>query len=207
MKLLNKIIISVLIVFMITGYVYARPVVDITTPDRTLSIGETFDIEIMIGDDETELAAGIFSVSVGITFDPSIIGFVSYSLADIWEDASTPWTTVIGDDNADPLYKANEFMISTQTLYGERYENYTSNVLIATLTFETIGIGSTDLITKDANFIQGGEDFFLWNFDCIDTLIEFKSGTVKVDAVPVPSSLLLLGSGIFAAIGITRRKK
>ncbi len=197
MKLFSKVIISIVTVFMITGYVYATPVVYVNPPETALLLGETFDIDLMIGDDESELPYPILSVSVGLTFDPTIIRYDSFKLNNIWEGVDNPLTIVV--------QKADEFGISTEVLNSER--NHTSNVLIATLTFETIGSGSTTLVTSDANLVTGGEDFLLGNYQYIDDQIEFQTAVVRVDAVPVPSSLFLLGSGIFAVLGILRRER
>ena len=74
--------------------------------------------------------------------------------------------------------------------------------IIAILTLHCIGLGWTDLIPRGT--IPVPFNFALADGTYLDDKIEFQG--ISINQVPIPGTLLLLGSGLFALYGIYRRR-
>jgi hypothetical protein len=76
---------------------------------------------------------------------------------------------------------------------------------VAVITFDPIAAGIADFgILFDADVTGGG--WFDGNGDPLDLGTVTLSGT-SVNIVPIPGSILLLGSGVLGLVGLSRRKR
>ncbi len=66
---------------------------------------------------------------------------------------------------------------------------------LATISFDAIALGSTALEFSGVNLGDG------------ERVLEATLGTGKVTATPIPSPLILLGSGLMGIVGFRRKKQ
>ena len=84
-------------------------------------------------------------------------------------------------------------------------------VPLANITFHCIGAGETDL--TQAWHFDIPENFVLADYTSIDEAMGFSETrafdplTIHVNQVPIPSALLLLGSGLLGLVGLRRRNR
>lgn len=82
--------------------------------------------------------------------------------------------------------------------------------IIATFTLHCLGEGETTLMPKGT--LDVPFNFALANFDYLDSQITFQGITINqespfVPVVPIPSALLLFGSGLMGVVGLRRKGK
>ena len=84
-------------------------------------------------------------------------------------------------------------------------------VPLANITFHCIGVGETDL--TQAWHFDIAENFVLANWTAIDTdmlypnTVAFDPVTIHINQVPIPTALLLLGSGLLGLVGLRRKNR
>jgi hypothetical protein len=173
--------------------------------------GDSFTVELFIDFDPEELALPIFSGAngiVGATIDIEFDSFVDYTPLTFVK--GTGWTfgdvTDVGGKldiimynfgipiAADNIIATLDFVcLAPVDSIISAMEHYAPSL--------SSNFGFSDSITNLEEALANG-----LNKDIADAII-YDSLTVHQSPIPIPSSLLLLGGGIFALLGITRRKK
>ena len=166
-------------------------IVDAATGEIVVPVCTEFDVEVyMSGLSGTDLAPaeGLVSYTMGIVWDP-LVEVVSVSPGD-WE-AVVPNATEMPD----------RFLLAGSL--GAAAEPINTDHVMATLTLHCLGEGVTELMPEGQ--FPGPFNFALDNAMALDDDISFQGITIR-QVVPIPSALLLLGSGLLGLVGIRRKE-
>jgi hypothetical protein len=147
---------------------------------------------------------GILSGAVDFTYDDSLAQFVSFEIGSgvdpgfVFFPNTPPPPPPQPGSTQSPLGQINN--------YGFGNFNGVSSP-VAVITFDPIAAGIADFgILFDADVTGGG--WFDGNGAPLDLGTVTLSGTsVSVNIVPIPGSILLLGSGVLGLVGLSRRKR
>lgn len=169
-----------LLVWLVPASSWAATVdVSFQPSDSIVALGDTFSVDIFADFSDPVLGWGL-----DISFDSSILLLNGTpTLGALWEPAST----MDGDGLAGLAFPT--------PISG-------SNVLLATLSFDAIAFGTSDLL---ASVSKGDltEGFPLVDGGFADFIVIPGSVTV----VPVPAAVWLFGSGLIGLVGLAKRKK
>jgi hypothetical protein len=154
----------------------------------------TFDAYFNIS--AADAGTGIFGVGIDINYNPSIFNLSGTPTIDaLWNGTSTvalpvqTGSNVLGDDFG--------YNVSTDTL------GISGELLIGSFVLEAIdNANSGEWLITSQEFGPDSEDSITYDFVVLDDLISYKG----VNAVPIPSTILLLGGGLAALVGLRRRK-
>ncbi|MBC2724772.1 MAG: hypothetical protein HGJ97_19325 [Desulfosporosinus sp.] len=199
-----KLFLTLIVLFIsISSTALAAPIVEIRPVDTVLaSPGDSLDFNIYLVNDDSEWGMYLYAYSLWI--DPDELEYVGFDYGNPPE-----WTEHMPYDGA-----RNDEDTGFETWYGSfnsnnpDYSSYTlapnEELLITTLHTTVINPlldGEWDVVLK--YYEPMGENFFDSNYQAIQLV---QADGPDVAPVPIPSALLLLGSGIISLIGIRRRK-
>jgi hypothetical protein len=168
---------------------------------QNVSLGSSAQVAIKISGLGDSLAPSLGTYDLNVNFNPAVLSFNTVSFGD----------PILGDQL--DLFSLGSLIITTP---GAGYVNLfelsldsaadldslqASDFILATLTFDTLGVGTSPLsFTVNALGDSNGDSLTADN----------GSGSVTVDAarsVPEPSTLLLLGSGLAGLVAFRRRQQ
>jgi len=203
---MKRLLVVALALFMVLGFVgmaSAAPILHLEPSTADLLPDESVDIEFWLDTGlEEGVDPGLTSMGLLISFDPSIAEVTNL----VVPMGPGGWMGGGGYDNVagtanmagmmwmDPFPPFNKY-----PLFGD--------VLLGTVTFHILpGVSACSicsLITSDLNPAPF-DNFVLEDETVWDNIIEYGSGELHV--VPIPSTLLLLGTGLISFLGLSRRR-
>jgi len=202
---MKRLFVIVLILFIVLGFVVvasAAPVLHLEPSRVDLLPGESVDIEFWL---DTGLKEGndpgLTSMGLLISFDPSIAEVTNL----VVPMGSGGWMGSGGYDNVAGTAKMGGIMWMDPFPPYNKYPLF-GDVLLGTVTFHIlpgVSTGSICLLTTSDLNPKPFDDFVLEDGTVWDDIIEYGSGELNV--VPIPSTLLLLGSGLIGFLGLSRR--
>jgi len=162
-----------------------------TSVNATLNDIVTIDI-LMDFTDEPTLGGG-----TDIFFDPTVLSFQSFDFG------STTLTL-------DPAFSRVPDLLPGELegmAFGE-FGGLAGPGVVATLTFQAIGLGNSALtmeVTSEA--LKGGD--FVSDVNFLPMVVDFGTANVNVGTavVPIPAALWLFGSGLVGLAGIAKKRK
>ncbi len=204
-KIIGGVFISILSLFII--YPSHAILIDFEPTSQDVILGETAAVSIVIEGLGDQMSISISTFDLIVMFDPAILSLnlinVVYGDPVIgdqldYNDPFSPWTitdTKLIEDN-----KVNLFELSFDN--GLLDSSQAGAFTLATLNFDTIGLGTSDLALLPP--LEGvaplGDAFGGPLYP------ELGSATITVNPVPEPATILLLTAGMFG-IGAFSRKK
>ncbi|MCG8552006.1 MAG: cohesin domain-containing protein [Desulfobacterales bacterium] len=157
----------------------------------SVASGDTMAVDIIIsGLESQDLSAYDFNVS----FDNTILAFQEYSLGSGLGAPGDSLDLSLGDLGL----STNLAEVSLLWDFSSQEDAFT----LATLTFTALLPGETNLSFSidDWQGFTDGDDNWL-------TIDEFNTAEITVSSVPIPSSLSILGFGLFSLIICAKRKR
>jgi len=170
---------------------------------QTVPVGESVSVDLVIsglGDGESPSLGGF---DLFIEYDPAILALSDVSFGD----------PTLGDQldvsGWGSLYDYSSYSSDVEYLFGLSY-NLAEDLInlqapsfvLATLTFDTLSVGISPLEIVDPDPPFFASRLADENGNCLS----FDSQSGNISAVPVPTTLILLGSGL-SGVWILRRKK
>lgn len=164
----------------------------LTPPDQSVVSGGTFDVNLVMNFDDVTSGGG-----VEITFDPLVL-FQSFSFDPAFTQNFVPITPVDGE-TTQPLNIGFGFFVPVAP-YGE-----VGLHTIGTLTFQAVGIGTTQMITTGASALGTSPGPFYSSPGATLLPVNFSGASVSILPIPEPSTAILLGLGLILASATGRR--
>ena len=170
---------------------------------QIVPVGESVSVDLVISGlgDGTSPSLGGFDLF--IEYDPTILALSDVSFGD----------PTLGDQldvsGWGSLYEHSSYFSNVEYLFGLSYnlpwdlnDLQKPSFVLATLTFDTLSVGTSSLEIVDPDPPFFASRLADENGNCLS----FDSQSGNISAVPVPTTLILLGSGL-SGVWILRRKK
>lgn len=200
MKRKHVLIMAVSIVLCLSfGTAQAATSISLVPNAASVTVGDQIVIDVVLN--STDLAIG--SGALDFTFAPST-GLINYNNDFTLNGLLDPMLSGLPTSSAGML---NDFGFASPSFSG--FDLNTNNIL-ATMSFDTVSTGTADFsVLLEEIFLGSAAWFDNGTFSVITDFgaFEFNGASVDVNAVPIPSTLLILGSGLVGLVGIGRKKR
>ncbi|RDH80810.1 MAG: hypothetical protein DIZ80_17465 [endosymbiont of Galathealinum brachiosum] len=154
--------------------------------DYTSDLNSVFTLDIIGTDFLTNVDGG----GVNISFDSNVLNVLSVSVDEnLWDFGSGGINTGTIDNNVGTV----------NSIYVNAWSTVSGNFSVASVMFEAVGAGTTDLTLSEFAFNPWASGGSLIDHN-------YVAGSVSVSAVPVPAAVWLFGSGLIALSGFARKK-
>ena len=199
MKRKHVLIMAVSIVLCLSfGTVQAATSISLVPNAASVTVGDQIVIDVVLNSDDLAIGSG----ALDFTFAPST-GLINYN-NDFTLNGLDPSLSGLPTSSAGML---NDFGFASPTFDGFALN---TNNLLATMSFDTVSTGTADFsVLLEEIFLGSAAWFDNGTFSVITDFgaFEFNGASVDVNAVPIPSTLLILGSGLVGLVGIGHRKR
>lgn len=205
MKLERKFVILILVCLVLLWSGHALAFTLGFDPSWTQAgVGESFVVDVVaVGNDEDTLAA----FDLDISFNPSVLSLFNYTVHNSLGDLETfeALDDSIGDNGAGVLDLKVISLIwpdvfTGGSFFSDQFNGSNSSIALATITFHGLSAGSSDLAFSQAQLVDEG--------GALVSQVNLDPASVEVTPVPLPASVLFLGSGIAGLlVGISRKRR
>jgi len=214
MKKIKAILILLFISFAILSQrnVYAVPYdanIWIDPSSQTVNVGGSVSINI----DVEILSMDLYGAGITLSYDKSILNFLgAVEGSFLLNNGGYAGVCTLSPDPCTEFWELPFDMVPptggidvVNILIGA-VSGATGSGTLATLNFEAIGAGTSPLLIEYAKLVSSDCPIVDGIPDCV-VLTTQLPGPATVNAVPEPATLLLVGSGILASLGVRRFKK
>ncbi len=208
MKKIRTILVLLFISFVVLGRQNVQATsLSIDPSSLTVNMNQEFSLDIAISvDSDTPVSASFLY----LTFDPNILYFMSAIEGNFFAnnvtcseppcDSSTYFD--VYSDLYDPYDIAEAGDIFIENMFSDMDSIASGNGTYAKLFFKAIGLGTSPLSFELQTTLFGPAPDYNEIADVVKT-----GGAITVNAVPEPSTLILVASGLIASLGARRFKK
>ena len=164
-------------------------------------LGEQVVIDVVMNEPTAPAdGPGIWAQSADFFYTPTQLDYASFSLSSkivtyslLTFDPTVSTGSIVGEGS----------WTAPTVSYDSLFDPVSHNLTIGTLYFDTIYVGDDILITVDASSAHGSFGFYDAGGGFTP---DFVDASINVSAVPIPSTILLLGGGLVALVGLRRRR-
>ena len=206
-RIISTLIVSV---FMMSGYAFADPTVEIRPSGTVMAeAGEVLDFEIhLIGDDEFDASMMLYAYSLWL--DPSELQYESFTYENPtnWTDHSySSWTEPRNDESTgfQDWWGSFDACHPSYYLYNLEAGEDLHISTISTIVLDPVLDGEWDVVLE--YYLPMAEGFYLGlNGEELDKHLLIQASGPDVAAVPIPGAVFLLVPAFLGLIGLRRKK-
>lgn len=182
---------------LLNGELYGAKI-EIIPPSQQVGIGSSFDVELFISELGDFAAPSISTYDLDVSFDLTVVSFDRVVFGDpVLGNQLDLFGFGTVSSELPGVGAVNLFELSLD-LPGDLDSNQAGSFVLATLRFDAISAGTSQL-SLTTNVVGDS----LGN----PLATTVGNGSVEVEAIPEPSTFVLLGMGVVAAVIGHRRKK
>lgn len=178
----------VLLSAFVLPHAFANPILSIQPPSTSVGAGTTFAVDVNIAN-----VTDVFAFAFDIGFTPGTLSAVSVTEGSFLPGGGSTFFLPGTIDNTSGTISFN-----ADTLIGS-IPGVNGSGTLAILDFKALAAGASPINILNVSLLDS-------TLSPISSTAVNGNANVSGQAVPEPSSLLLLGPGLLAVFGVTRRK-
>jgi hypothetical protein len=167
---------------------HADPIVIVQPSNPVVGVNQSFSLNVSITN-----VSNLFAYQFSLRFDPTVLSANSVGEGSFLSGGGGTFFIPGAINNA-----AGTITLTANTLLGP-VSGVSGSGVLATFNFSSLGVGSSQITIFDVTLLDS-------NLSPIATGVQ--GGTVTINAVPEPATVLLFGTGLLgAAAGLRKRYK